>query len=699
MLFNLFQKVVFEKTLIYNIAFFFVYQSIFLILKKLYGRYIKLCALFQLFYINHHINLILMNEIKLLNLEIQRLKQKILTLQRQNNALLLNIKNYKEKISILEEKNNFYDLDFDVNSNADLIFKNIIENKGKHPNARRYIHETLSFCFELKTISEGCYEIFRKVFPIPSIKTLKNYFGKKINKLTKSFGDRNKIPLIFIDELKKYGIQNKIIDGILTVDAISFRPKFDITKDGIIEGFDYDKISKNDLNIDFNEICKTPQKIEEFISNNWKNIFSNLFVFQFQPFNEIIKPFPIYVKKATNGKTNNDIIQTLFDLQKLLLNFNGRVIGFSFDGDTGYSDLNYDFFAMYDNLIFSSDSHFVPFNTLIIPDFLHLMKRARYRIVSSDIRIGYKEKYIDVKISDFEKKLNLPKIVFNNCNLTKMHDSLPLELFSIKSFLTLYDNSVVGAYLYSFPFTMQIISLKNSILNSIERLFCLETAFYFLYIYFKIKVNYLQPIDTSEKRTNKKFLTYLTDNFLIEQLNELYSVISIMLNYDGKILLDRCSTSPLEHLFGRCRLKCKNIDTIEKFLRTLACNHQNNSVQNIINIDIRGRKLNDSTNIECPVIPHKLFSFSPYQLAIAIWEIHGFDFSEIYQDMYTEYIQRNKYEIVNVFVKFLHEKFDPEIGHEKKYHTMNQLMLGVNKTMKTKTIFNEMSKIKNKIFQ
>ena len=63
-----------------------------------------------------------------------------------------------------------------------------------------------------------------------------------------------------------------------------------------------------------------------------------------------------------------------------------------------------------------------------------------------------------------------------------MHDSLPLELFSVKSFLTLYDNSVVGAYLYSFPFTMQIISLKNSILNSIERLFCLETAFYFLYI-------------------------------------------------------------------------------------------------------------------------------------------------------------------------------------------------------------------------
>ena len=639
-----------------------------------------------------------MNEIKLANLEIQRLKNKILKLKRQNSALLLNIQNFKEKIA-LYDKNLKPEIP-DINSKLDLIYYNIIENKNRHPNARRYLHETLSYCFELKTISENCYETFRKVFPIPSLQTLKNYFGEKIDKLTKSFKNINNVPMIFTEELKKFNIdKNSIIYGIITVDAISFRPKFKIREDGIVEGVDYEKISKNDLNINLIEICKNHQKLEEFISNNWKNIFSNIFLFQFQPFVDFIKPFPIYIKKSTNGKTNNEIIQLLFDLQKILLNYNGKVIGFSFDGDTGYSDLNCDFFAMYEKLIFSKKDHFIPYDTLIIPDFLHLLKRARYRIVSSSIRIGYKENFIDVNIIDFENNLNLPKIVFNNCNLTKMHDSLSEKLFSIESFLTLYDNSIVGAYIYSFPFTMQLISLNETILNPIERLFCLETAFYFLFFYFNMKINYSEPLDTSEKKSKRNFVTYLTDNFLIEQLNELYSIITLMLNYHGDILLNRCSTSPLEHLFGRCRLKCKNVDTIEKFLRTLAYNHQNISIESILKIDIKGRKLNNRTNIQCPIIPNKLFSFSPFHLAIAIWELNNFDISSIYQDQYIEYIKTMKKEIVDDFFKFLHEKFDSEMAKQKKYSTMNQLMLGVSKTMKTSTIFSEKSKIKNEIFQ
>lgn len=640
-----------------------------------------------------------MSELKLAHLEIQRLKQKVITLQRQIHVLTLNNKKANQKIVLIEKKNIDLQADTKFDSTADTIFHNIVENKSKSPNARRYLHETLSFCFELKSISEECYETFRKVFPIPSLTTLNKYFGEKINKLTKSFGNINNVPLIFMEELKKYKIQNRTIDGIIAVDAISFRPKYNITEDGIIEGFDNEKISKSDLIFNFNEICQYPQKIEEFISKNWGNIFSNIFLFQFQPFDEFIKPFPILTKKATNGKATNEIIQLLFDLQKILMNFNGRVIGFSFDGDTSYSDLNCDFFATYDNLIFSSENHFIPFNTIIIPDYLHLLKRARYRIVCSNIRIGYENNFIDVKISDFENNLNLPSIIYNNCNLTKMHDSLPGKLFSIDSFLTLYDNSIVGAYIYSFPFTMQLIALKKSILNPIERLFCLETAFYFLYFYFKVKIYYQQPIDTSETKTKKSYVTYLTDSFLIEQLNELYSIITLMLNYNDKILLNRCSTAPLEHLFGRCRLKCKNVDTIEKFLRTLACDHQNNSVQNIINIEIKGRELNDSTNIQCPIIRSSLFSFTPFHLAIAMWEKHGINLRNIYQDADTEYIINRKEDIVNEFIRFLHEKFDSEIEHEKKYKTLNQLMLGVNKTMKTRTIFKEKSIIKNDILK
>ena len=156
---------------------------------------------------------------------------------------------------------------------------------------------------------------------------------------------------------------------------------------------------------------------------------------------------------------------------------------------------------MYDNLIYLSENHLISFNTIIIPDHLHISKRAQYRVVCSNIQICYENNFIDVKISDFKINLNLSSTIYNN--LSKMHELLPGKLFSICLFLTLYNNSIVGAYIYSFPFTMQLISLNETILNPIERLFCLETAFYFLFFYFNMKINYSEPLDTSEKNRNE----------------------------------------------------------------------------------------------------------------------------------------------------------------------------------------------------
>lgn len=52
--------------------------------------------------------------------------------------------------------------------------------------------------------------------------------------------------------------------------------------------------------------------------------------------------------------------------------------------------------------------------------------------------------FIDVK--EIQKVLtHLPEIIFCDINLTKMHDSLPIKLFSLHSFLILFDKKMFDA--------------------------------------------------------------------------------------------------------------------------------------------------------------------------------------------------------------------------------------------------------------
>jgi hypothetical protein len=113
-----------------------------------------------------------------------------------------------------------------------------------------------------------------------------------------------------------------------------------------------------------------------------------------------------------------------------------RIIGYACDGDSCPHRLHSELQQRWNIETSEEATPNVIFNTrarrLIITDPLHILKRIRYRygFLSGPFRIGVGHDQTEFCIDDVQDKLPLPPIVFNNSRITRMHDSLALELFS-----------------------------------------------------------------------------------------------------------------------------------------------------------------------------------------------------------------------------------------------------------------------------
>ena len=141
---------------------------------------------------------------------------------------------------------------------------------------------------------------------------------------------------------------------------------------------------------------------------------------------------------------------------------------FAFDGDTTYMTLHRNFFYFYMAIIFERKNVFnIHLNVQRVDsDPLHLYKRLRYRLLSCIIHCGFTngKPFIDIeKVRDLLD--DLPSVVFENNVLTKMHDVLPLLLFSPQNVIKLFRNGLLIETTFWFPIECSIIAFDNDSLN------------------------------------------------------------------------------------------------------------------------------------------------------------------------------------------------------------------------------------------
>ena len=187
------------------------------------------------------------------------------------------------------------------------------------------------------------------------------------------------------------------------------------------------------------------------------------------------------------------------DLRKSLICFskceilqkNKRVYikSFAFDGDNSYRQLHMNYFKSYINVPINTNK-FINLGTKIMrvtSDYYHLLKRLRYRLLSSIIHAGfaYDSDIISIdQIKDIWKGIG--EVVFCNEKYTKMHDQLPLELFKVENIIKLIDSKNFPAVAYWFPISTSMIAMLKNGINLKIRNFLIECSLFFMFYFYQI---------------------------------------------------------------------------------------------------------------------------------------------------------------------------------------------------------------------
>lgn len=483
--------------------------------------------------------------------------------------------------------------------------------------------------------------------------------------------------------IKNYKLENNItskdkIYVTLAVDALYFKPDVHINSKGIVTGFlDNNQIKKKE----FDTFSKDINSFIEFIKNNWNNIIKAGFVFQINPLKVSLKPIVLNITPSSNGKANSSIIDMLFEIKSILHNYRVEVISFSFDGDNCYHNLNQVFFHSYINKMIKSNSlpQIKTLTLRITPDFYHIIKRLRYRFLSHLIHMHFNIISPMLNKEQIQSVLNhLPPVVFLDIPLTKMNDQLPLQLFSLENLLILFKHKLYNEAAFWFPISLAITAYSHHNIGYQNRKFLLECSLWFLAFYKKCYDEYIATLPKDAPRLKERnyqgisdVLPY-TNDLLMEFCNNLFSNITIVDKFDN-VDVDRNSTSPLEHTFGRGRVKSKNVHTITKFIMSINDMNFESLKKTYSEIEqIRGRSLNFGVVMEDKKDSELLFASTPQQIASEMLSL--IDINVIEDEPITNY------DNLFTFMLYLHDFVEER--HNKSM-TINKITLG---TQQTKTI-------------
>jgi hypothetical protein len=99
---------------------------------------------------------------------------------------------------------------------------------------------------------------------------------------------------------------------VLSVDAVSFRPRVTIADGGPVEGLeDIRQLESPDL---FEQYLLSPKAFTAFLTKYWSAAYSAIFAFQIQPVLPSLSCCIVHAWPRRNGKGNKKIVTRIFDL-------------------------------------------------------------------------------------------------------------------------------------------------------------------------------------------------------------------------------------------------------------------------------------------------------------------------------------------------------------------------------------------------
>ena len=421
------------------------------------------------------------------------------------------------------------------NIEYDEIINSILRNIGVHLNARRYDDKIYQLASNINSISPQALRYIRAFIPLPSYESIHNHLTNLINERFNSLLDINQIDDI-VNDYKDNQLnifRSAPIDCILSVDAIAFSPDVTITKDNKIIGLKKDVFQNIENPYQF--FCENAQQWLNSLMINWNQIENYAFVYYIQPINPDYSCSIIHFSPSPQGKATNIQCETLETLRNKLKNHKMYVLGFAFDGDNCYDFYHDSFFSQYEGVAEHYTASIVEIAKRVffryISDPLHMLKRARYRLLKGvPLAIGFNRNSPIIDIYKIREELNLLPILINDSKITKMHDILPISLFSINNTLMLYEKHNFSAILYFLPWSLFIEAMSNNNVNLSERISLFEITFFLMFIYYKfLKKTKLDTGLKQRKMKNIVALTLFDEKLCIHCCNTIHSFVTLLL--------------------------------------------------------------------------------------------------------------------------------------------------------------------------
>lgn len=516
------------------------------------------------------------------------------------------------------------------------IVDDILRNSQKSPSSRRYTQETLNFAFSQYQSSFNAYQSLRSELPLPSQQTLNVHFSDQISMVN----DRLLSKEFASDLVKEWRNANQIqskayISCILSVDALCFRPEISVSPNGDVTGIQ--NFIHDDRTDIFQTFSEDPEQFVLFLQENWKDALAAAFVFQLQPLSPDLPNLIIHIMPHIHGKASVDQVLNLDYFRDILKRNKITIKGYAFDGDSAYSKLHEKYFYHYAERVFVADNAFSvsPNDHLrIISDPLHIFKRVRYRLlkIRSGIAIlsGFSTDSPKIDLAAIQQTLKLAPVVFLDAQMTKMHDSLPIALFSTRSLQQLIKSDNYPAILYFFPWVLFLAALSNTNLSANIRYDLLEIALYYLLFYIVTLIDCFPNISdkvSQKKSAGKPMMVLFNEELVMEACNSIHSTMMLMRTSKTPIKLERASSTPLEHSFGKVRFKAGYIQTFQKILNGFSTDFIKTTIRNI-DQKIRGRISNFGEVVEVMDSYENTFSVSNKLIAYSFFFPNGSDLEE-----------------------------------------------------------------------
>jgi hypothetical protein len=603
---------------------------------------------------------------------IQAQSNEIRSLHDQINGYRLQLDSAKARIATLTEKLTAalrHDADINpLRTLRDCILCDIFQNRDRAPKARRYSPETLHWAWRVHQRSPAAWKLVYDALPLPCERSLQTRFAQTGAVVAEALLDIDQLGTVVEKWEGSHPDTATDRHVIVSVDAVSFRPRVTISEDGEVEGLDdLTKLPDPDL---FEQYLLHPKEFTEFLKVHWKHAYTAMFVFQIQPIQPHLPCCVIHVVPEKNGKGTADTVRRLLQLRDILDSQHGfTVVGFAFDGDSAYNDLHRSFKLGYERLLpdvgnIDLSSILLPdpgdlyrhaethapvvltpnMNTIAFPDQVldglyaiicdpnHLEKRLRYRFVSACFSIGFGTECIIFSLDAIEAAGFLAPVVFDNSRITKMHDSLPLQLFSPVTFNWILHHP--GPELVLAPWCLMTAALTLPEFNTKTRCDLLETGFWFLFLYERLLIVVGPPRGVNQKipkEVGRFCVTLYTSDQIRDGLNTFASLISILRESPTPVCLNRLGSDPLEHSFGQARMRCWDVNTMNKMLRAFAYKIEDISERSFMAL-LDAPRRRHSIGVTCgpwSASPPSELTCTPFEIALSLFDEIGIDLSRV----------------------------------------------------------------------